>query len=325
MIKYSFIIPVKEINDYIRQAIPKILAIKRDDFEIIIYPDQTNEEKWDKTRQVASGHVGPAVKRNLAIKDAVGEILIFVDDDAYPAENLLVVLDEDFKDERTKAVGGPAVTPSDDSFWQKVSGAVSLSFFSGGNPERFIPIGKKRNVADWPSVNFSIRKNIFTELNGFPAEFWPGEDTKLCRDLIKKYPQSILYDPALIVYHHRRPNLLAHLKQNAGYGLHRGYFAKSFPETSLKLKYFLPAFFLIFVVAGAGLSLFSGTIFKLYLLGWLVYILALLKAIWDIYHYEKNPLIILNVIYYIFLTHLVYGFYFIKGLVFTRELRSKLR
>jgi len=325
MLKYSFIIPVKEINNYIREAIPKILAIKRDDYEIIIYPDAANAEKWDKTRQIATGHVGPAVKRNLAINDAGGEIFIFIDDDAYPAENFLQILDEDFKDAKIKAVGGPAITPPDDNFWQKVSGAVSLSFFSGGNPERFVSRGGKRFVADWPSVNFSIRQEVFSELNGFAGEFWPGEDTKLCRDLNNKYPQSIIYDPALIVFHHRRANLFAHLKQNAAYGLHRGYFAKRYPETSLKLKYFLPAFFLLFAVLGAVLSFFNPIILKIYLLGWLVYLIAILIALWDIRRYEKNQLIILNAIYYIVLTHLVYGYYFIKGLVFTRELRSKLR
>jgi GT2 family glycosyltransferase len=325
MIKYSFIIPVKEINDYIRQAVPKILTIARDDYEIIIYPDQASGEKWNKTRQISTGHVGPAVKRNLAIRDASGEFLIFIDDDAYPEQNFLEILDEDFLNDKIKAVGGPAVTPASDSFWQKVSGVVFLSSLSGGNPERYIPLGQKKNVDDWPSVNFSIRKEIFAELKGFDSEFWPGEDTKLCLDLIKKYPNSILYDPALIAFHHRRSGLAKHLKQISGYGLHRGFFAKKYPETSFKLKYFIPSLLLLFIIFGAALSFFSPIIFKLYLLGWLIYIIVLIKAFWDIHHYEKKSLIILNAVYYIFLTHLVYGFYFIKGIVFTKNLKSKLR
>jgi glycosyltransferase involved in cell wall biosynthesis len=324
MIKYSFIIPVKEINDYVREAIGKILAIKRGDYEIIIYPDIVSVERWDKTRQIPVAG-GPAAKRTKAIKDALGEILIFIDDDAYPAENFLEILDDDFKDEKIKAVGGPAITPANDSFWQKVSGAVFLSFYSGGNPERYVSRGGKKIITDWPSVNFSLRKGTFAELGGFMSEFWPGEDTKLCYDLNKKYPRSIVYDPALIVWHHRRTGLIKHLRQIGAYGLHRGYFVKHYPETSLKLKYFLPAFFLIFILAGAVLSFFDPLFLIIYLLGWLIYILILIKAIFDIRRYEKNPLILLNAVYYIFLTHLVYGFYFITGLVFTRELKSKLR
>lgn len=326
MIKFSFIIPVKSVNNYIREAVPKILEINRDDYEIIIYPDEADSVfSALKTRQISTGYVGPAAKRSLAIKDALGEILVFIDDDAYSEINFLDILDIDFQDTEVKAVGGPALTPVNDSFWQKVSGAVFLSPLAGGNPERYMPVGKKRPVNDWPSVNFSIRKDVFTELNGFAGEFWPGEDTKLCLDLIKKYPGGLIYDPALIAYHHRRAGLVKHLKQIGGYGLHRGFFAKKYPETSCKLKYFIPSLFLLFVLIGAAASFFSRIALNLYLLGWIIYLLALIKAMVDISRYEKNFLIALNAVYYIFLTHLVYGYNFLKGLIFVKNLKSKLR
>lgn len=326
MIKYSFIVPVKEINDYIREGVAEILEIKRDDYEVIIYPDKLDSNLIAlKTRQIATGHVGPATKRTLAIKDALGEFLVFLDDDAYPESDFLDVLDGDFKDEAIKAVGGPAITPSNDNFWQKVSGAVFLSSLSGGVPERYIPQGEKRTVTDWPSVNFSLRKSVFGELGGFDSEFWPGEDTKLCLDLVKKYPTGIIYDPALIVYHHRRAGLLKHLKQVGGYGLHRGFFAKKYPETSYKLKYFIPSLFLLFMVIGGAFGIFNKTVFELYLLGWVIYLIALTKAIIDIRRYERNFLIVINAVYYIFFTHLVYGFNFLKGFLFVKNLKSKLR
>ncbi|HBU24703.1 MAG TPA: glycosyl transferase, partial [Candidatus Moranbacteria bacterium] len=84
MTKYSFIIPVKEINDYVRDNVSRILLFERGDFEIIIYPDKATEETWEKARQIPTGSGGPAMKRNFAIRDARGEILIFIDDDAYP-------------------------------------------------------------------------------------------------------------------------------------------------------------------------------------------------------------------------------------------------
>ncbi|NTW13965.1 MAG: glycosyltransferase [Candidatus Moranbacteria bacterium] len=325
MIKYSFIIPVKEINDYVREAVPNVLNISRDDYEILIYPDETNGETWPKTKQIATGHCGPATKRTKAIGDASGEILIFIDDDAYPEKNFIDMLERDFVDPKVLAVGGPAITPADDSFWQKVSGAVYLSVLSGGYPERYAPIGDRRTVDDWPSVNFSMRKEIFSELGGFASEFWPGEDTKLCLDLVKKYPGSIIYDPKLIVYHHRRSGLLRHLKQVGGYGLHRGFFAKKYPETSFRLKYFIPSAFLSFVIIGGIWSLFSKTAATIYLIGWVLYGMALIKAFYDIFRHEKNILIAFNAIYAIFLTHIVYGYKFIKGFVFTKKLISKLR
>lgn len=325
MVKYSFIIPVKEINDYIRESVPKILEIKRDDFEIIIYPDIATGDNWDKTKQIATGPGGPAMKRSSAMRDAQGDILVFVDDDAYPREDFLDKLDEDFKDNKIIAAGGPAITPADDSFWQKVSGAVFLSPLSGGCPERYASVGAKKFIDDWPSVNLSVRKVDFNAVNGFDSSYWPGEDTKLCIDLLEKRQGKILYDPNLIVYHHRRTGLLRHLKQVGSYGIHRGFFAKKYPQTSFRFKYFIPPAFLLFVIVGGALSIFSQTVLKLYLLGWIIYFIALLKAFIDIYKYEKDVRVILSAIYYIFFTHLVYGFKFLQGFIFTKELKSKLR
>lgn len=328
MIKYSFIIPVKEINDYIRESIPKILEIERDDFEIIIYPDKghLSGDNWPKTRQIESDR-RPSVKRSLAMRDVQGEFLIFIDDDAYPQKNILDFLDEDFKDDEIAAVGGPAITPQSDTFLQKVSGAVYLSYLSGGFPERYVSIGHKRLVSDWPSVNLTLRKKIFLEVGGFDCDYWPGEDTKLCLDIIKniKSKNKIIYDPQVIVWHHRREGLARHLRQIAGYGIHRGFFAKKFPKTSFQFKYFMPSAFLLFVIGGAIVSPFYPIIFKLYILGWIFYGLAMIKVLWDITTRQKNLAVALYSLVYIFFTHLVYGFRFIQGFVFTKELKSKLR
>jgi cellulose synthase/poly-beta-1,6-N-acetylglucosamine synthase-like glycosyltransferase len=329
--KYSFIIPVKEINDYIRESIPKILEINREDYEIIIYPDIVNNESWPKTRQIVTGKVGPAQKRNLALRDAQGDFLVFIDDDAYPEKNILDVLDIDFQDEKISAVGGPAITPRKDSFLQKVSGAFFLSSFSGGFPERYVPKGKKKEIDDWPTVNLTVRKNIFQKINGFNSEYWPGEDTELCLQIIKN-GGKIIYDPQVQVWHHRREGLLRHLRQVGGYGIHRGFFAKKYPETSFKLIYFIPSIFFIFTLLFPLILILYllnpyafDWIFGLFLLGWCLYFFALSISFFQILYYEKNVLVSLYALVYIFLGHIYYGLRFIKGFVFTKELKSKLR
>ena len=211
------------------------------------------------------------------------------------------------------------------NFKQKVSGAVFLSKLSGGNPERYIPHGKKRLVDDWPSVNLSVRKDVFEELNGFDSKHWPGEDTKFCLDLLHHKKSKVLYDPKLIVYHHRREGLIRHLRQIGRYGLHRGYFAKKYPKTSFKLKYFIPSFFLVFIIVGGVASFYSGWALKSYIAGGALYLLALVKAAFDIYKHEKDILVVLSSLYYIFFTHLFYGLRFIQGFIFTKHLISKLR
>ena len=324
-IRFSFIIPTKEINAYIRDLIPKILTFQRGDFEIIIYPNEKTDEKWEKTRQIASGSLDPAGKRNLALRDAKGEVLVFIDDDSYPESNFLEVLEKDFSDENIFVVGGPALTPAESSFWQRVSGAMFLSYLSGGFPERYRSIGKKKFVCDWPTVNLSIRKKTFEEIGGFQCCYWPGEDTYLCFELLTKKNIQVLYDPDLIVYHHRRESLKQHLAQISSYGIHRGFFAKKFPKTSFNWRYFLPSGLVVFIVFGAILSPFSDIILKLYVLGWIIYFVALLNAFYDIFKHEKSILVSLTASYYIFLSHIFYGVRFIEGFFIKKELKSKLR
>ena len=323
--KVSIIIPVKKINDYIRESILYILNLDYDNFEILILPDVKNKESFQKTEIIPTGEIGPAQKRNLALKYAKGEILAFLDDDAYPRKDWLKQGVKHFENPDVAAVGGPAITPESDSFWQKVSGAVFLSRLSGGNPERYWPVGKTRQIDDWPSVNLLVRKSDFLAVGGFNCEFWPGEDTKLILDFIKKLNKKIIYDPNVLVFHHRRAGLKKHLKQIGNYGIHRGFFAKKYPETSFKLKYFIPAGFFIFVILG-WILLFFPYPFKLtYFSIWLLYAFVLMSSVFDIYLKIKVLKISLATIPYIFLTHLYYGWRFIKGYIFTKDLRSQLK
>lgn len=312
--KISIIIPVKEINDYIRESMPKILAMDYPDFEVLIFPDIESVEVFPKTKIIPTGKVGPSQKRNLAMQYASGEILAFLDDDAYPNKSWLARAVLHFENSGVAAVGGPAITPESDSFWQKVSGAVFLSKISGGNPARYWPMGGVEEVDDWPSVNLLVRKTDFVAVNGFDGAFWPGEDTKLCLDLIKAN-KKIIYDSSVLVYHHRRAGLKKHLRQVGGYGLRRGYFAKKYPENSRKLKYFLPSAFLISIIITWlwGLFSFWGKLFSILL--WLAYFLVLTIAFFDINQKIKNIKVSLAALPYILLTHLVYGYKFLQGLL----------
>lgn len=325
---FSVIIPVIEINDYVRETCRKLADLQFDNFEIIIFTDQAqttdaSNEKKLKAKIIITGKVGPAVKRDLALKYASGKYLAFLDDDSYPGKKWFELAMVGIKNDEVGAIGGPQLTPPADSFWQKVSGAVFLSLLSGNALIRYWPGKKIQEVDDWPTVNFIIKKKVFAEIGGFDSKYWPGEDTKLCLDIIK-LGKKILYIPKLVVYHHRRKGLGKHLKQIGNYGLHRGFFAKILPETSRKFMYFIPACFVIFLGLGGLVSLFSEISLKLFLLGLGVYFLAIAISTALIWQKTKNLLISLMTIPYLVATHVWYGIRFIQGFVFTRELKSKL-
>ncbi|HUS52346.1 MAG TPA: glycosyltransferase, partial [Candidatus Bathyarchaeia archaeon] len=185
----SVIIPVKQMNDYLRrETLPAILQQKYRHFEVIILPDKITKENFAKTKMVPSWpKTGPADKRDLGAKKAKGEILAFLDDDSYPDKNWLQKAVSIFK-ERNEIVGvcGPNLTPPDDSLRQKASGYVWSTWLgSGGAGNYRCAVSPRREVDDYPTVNFLVKKKDFWAVGGFDSHFWPGEDTKLCLDLTK--------------------------------------------------------------------------------------------------------------------------------------------
>lgn len=318
----SIIIATKTWQRNLEECVGKCLKLDYPDFQILILPDTQGqlpsgrfpvEESAVSVKIIPTGPVSPAEKRDIACKLARGEILAFIDDDAYPVKDWLKCALDNFKSDTVAAVGGPAITPPEDNLKQKASGAIYESFLVSGNfVYRYIP-GEKREVDDLPSCNFLVRKSVMQELGGFNTKFWPGEDTKLCLDITRRLNKKIIYDPGVLVYHHRRPVFKPHLKQIANYALHRGYFVRKYPETSFKLSYFIPTLFLFALTGGAILSipwlnlrmLFFVCIF-LYLI--LVFLFSFLKGL------HLLGLIFPGII----LTHLTYGIYFLKGLLSKR-------
>ncbi len=329
-IMFSIVIPIMEVNDYLIETCKKFRGLHNQNFEVIVVANKINEvEKWERELQVRIiplGDVSPAIKRDKGVEEARGGYIAFVDDDAYPDSDWLDVAEKYLEQENISIIGGPQLTPSSDGFWQKASGAMFLSPLSGAAVIRFWPGKKVKKICDWPTVNFFIKREDFQAVGGFDNEYWPGEDTKLCLDVIKKLKKKLLYIPELVVYHHRRASLKKHLKQTGNYGLHRGYFAKRFPETSARLVdlYFVPSLFILFLVLGFFGSFFSEVIKSLYIFGLIVYAIVVLLSTLVVWQRTKNFLISLASVPYLVLFHIWYGIRFIQGYVFTRDLKSRL-
>jgi cellulose synthase/poly-beta-1,6-N-acetylglucosamine synthase-like glycosyltransferase len=344
--KVSIVIPATQINQYLLESIPYLDSLDYPDYEVIILPDQINLlkknnflKKWGKRIQlIPTSKKGPAEKRDIGIKAAKGKIIAFLDDDAFPRSDWLKKAIRHFRSKETAAIGGPALTPKGSSLWQKVSGAVFESFLLGGVRKRYQPTGQIQEVNDWPSVNLLVRKEILKKLGGFKTNFWPGEDTKLCLEITKNLGLKIFYDPKVIVWHHRRKNLIEHLRQIGNYGLHRGYFVKKFPQTSLKLTYFAPSFLFLILIATIGLTIafqfkllnppnFSSPfslltwIKLLWLIGLIgldIYFLLLILAGLIAARNYRQVTVGLLTIPTIFLTHCYYGLRFFQGLLTNR-------
>ena len=304
----SIIIAAKQNNRYLEECIRCCQKLDYPFFEIIVLPDEDMRIDADRRiRVIPTGNVLPAAKRDMGVGDAKGDIIAFIDDDAYPDKDWLKYAAFGFGDESISCVCGPAVTPGDEPMLNRASGNVYESFIvSGPARYRYLPL-EKRFTDDFPSCNFFIRKRDFLELGGFKTKFWPGEDTILCLDVVHKLKKKIIYDPAVLVYHHRRPLFRKHLKQIANYALHRGYFLKKFPQTSFKLGYFIPSAITLVLLFSLLLGLLISSKFFL--------ILILYMAIAFTFSLSKSFLLIPYVFTGTVLTHFTYGINFVRGIL----------
>lgn len=319
--RVSVIIPVKKVNDYVRESSRYLAHLGYDNFEVIVFPDVVDESTGlpEDFRVIPTGEVGPAEKRDMSLTYATGEIIAFLDDDAYPRQDWLINAMRHFERQEVAAVVGPAVTPEGDPPIKVASGAVYESRLGGGSLRyRYVP-RTYREVDDFASVNMLIRKEVFAEVGGFDTHYWPGEDTKLCMD-VARLGRKIIYDPDVTVWHHRRPLFFPHLKQVAGYATHRGYFAKKLPYNSLRPVYFVPSIFVLALIGGLVPALSYQLIGIVYAVWVAVYAMLLLGAgLWAALMHDIRVGIL--TVPAIFLTHLVYGVFFIKGLLSRRLAR----
>ena len=308
--KFSIIIPVKYITDHLRETIKYCREVDYSDFEIIVLPDDKVREEFSAVKFIPTGNITPSQKRDIGTKHSSGDILAFIDADAFPKKDWLKNASKYFKDESVGAVGGPGITPDDDDFLQKAGGEVYSSLLGGGKfTYRYKP-QKKIEVDDFPSMNLLVRKSVLEDIGGFKTNFWPGEDTILCLNITKKLKKKIIYAPDVVVYHHRRPLLIPHLLQVYSYASHRGFFAKKYPQTSLRLIFFIPSLFVIGLIAGLILSFYNAILRNLYFSILIFYFLIIIFTTLNIKNFKMKLFVILGII----LTHIVYGLGFIIGL-----------
>ncbi len=258
--RFSVIVPLHRVTPEFQRCVDGVLALLGDEDELIVVSDAPVEGLPARVRHLVTGAAGnssPAVKRDLALAGARGEICAFIDDDAYPAGEWLEAAWRRFADPSIAAVGGPGLTPPGSSWRERAGGAFYESKLGSGSLRiRFRAVGPATDVDDWPAYNFFARTSSLRDIGGWASEFYGGEDTKVCLALVEA-GQRIVYDPGVVVFHHRRPILRAHVAQLMNVGRHRGYFVRRYPRTSAKPQYFAPSAALVAGVSIAAWGLSS--------------------------------------------------------------------
>jgi len=146
----------------------------------------------DAIKVIISGiKVMPAIQRNIGVKNAKGDLLVFIDSDAYPEENWLGEIKKAYS-LGWKAGGGGYLIPD---FQRNNKIALAQYYFEFGE---FIPYGNSRVKKIMPSCNMFCDRDLFVSLEGFP-EIRASEDGMFC--LKAGYETDLIYLPKANVFH----------------------------------------------------------------------------------------------------------------------------
>jgi len=199
----------------IRDTLEALRDLDYPAFEVIV----VNDGSTDETGQIASTYPyrvideenqGLSRARNTGIAAATGEIVAFIDDDAYPDPHWLRFLALSFMEDDYAAVGGPNLAPSNDG-WR----ADAIANAPGGPNAVLI---SDRIAEHIPGCNMAFRKDALEAIGGFDPVFRAaGDDVDVCWRL-RDRGGLIGYSPAAVVWHHRRKSIRKFWKQQVGYG-----------------------------------------------------------------------------------------------------------
>ena len=305
----SIIIPCKEVDEYTSECIEQCRKLDYSNFEIICLPDYCTQQ-IDGVKIIVTGSFSPGAKRNLGVNSSNGDFCAFIDNDAYPRSDWITNALEQLENSQIGGVGGPGLTPPEDGLRQKAGGYVLSSFMVGALSGRYRTISCFESD-DIHSCNFIARKSIIKEAGGWNEKYWPGEDTLMCL-AIKKLGKKLIESSEVIVYHHRRSLFTPHLKQVSRFGEHRGLFVKKYPANSAKLTYFFPSLLILSAVVGVALSLLFSFFIYVLLFGLAAYLVSsFIAAALQVRTKKLLFLVWLGIV----ATHIIYGSYFLSGLV----------
>ncbi len=243
----TIIIPLHRRTAESERSVRGAVDVAAGQHEVLVVADRDPGLLPEGARLVLTGSTtdtSPAEKRDVALTEASGEICAFLDDDAYPRRDWLERALVHFSSEsetQIAGVGGPGVTPNGSAWRERVGGAFYESPFGSGHLQfRFRQIGLPREVDDLPAFNLFIRADALRAIGGWGSKLYGGEDTMACLRL-SQAGYRLLYDPEVVVFHHRRRVLGPHLRQVGNVGRHRGHFARVPPQTSRRPLYFAPS------------------------------------------------------------------------------------
>lgn len=255
---FSIIVPVYNRLGEVRDLLDSLSRQTSRDFEVVLVEDGSTERCEPAVKEFC-GRVdvkyfykeneGRSIARNYGMEHASGQYFLFFDSDCVIPEHYIETIGAVLKRDYTDCFGGPDAAHDSFSDIQKAINYSMTSFLTTGGIrggkvqlEKFVP----------RTFNMGFSRKVWETVGGFREMF--SEDIDMSTR-IRQAGFSIRLVREAFVYHKRRTNLRLFSRQIYVFGMSRITLYLLYPD-SLKLVHWLPAVFVLGVVAMVLLALF---------------------------------------------------------------------
>lgn len=240
----SIVLCTRDRPEHLARALASIRELSYDNFEVVVVDNAPATDATEQVvttvadhriRRVLEPTPGLSNARNTGLRAARHEIVAFTDDDVVVDHRWLQGLARGFArgDTVTCVCGlvpsGELRTAAQGYFDQRVSWAGSLRprSYSLTDPPDDMPLFPFQVGRFGTGANFAVKRSRIIELGGFDEALGVGTPTCGGEDLdlffrVIAAGDTLVNDPAAIVWHRHRDDSAALLEQARGYGLGLG-------------------------------------------------------------------------------------------------------
>jgi cellulose synthase/poly-beta-1,6-N-acetylglucosamine synthase-like glycosyltransferase len=211
----------------IRDCCEALLRLEYPNYEVIVVDDGSTDATPAIALQygfrlISTENRGLSSARNTGLQAAMGEIVAYIDDDAYPDPHWLTYLAATFLGTAHVGVGGPNYAPPGDG---RIADCVANA--PGGPLHVLLSDHEAEHI---PGCNMAFRKAALQAIGGFDPQFrTAGDDVDVCWRLQQR-GWTIGFHPAAVVWHHRRNSVRMYWRQQQGYGKAEALLERKWPE-----------------------------------------------------------------------------------------------
>src|SRR6266566_1525726 len=211
----------------IRDSLEGLRRLEYPDYEVIVVDDGSTDDTAAiagqcDVRLIRTTNRGLSSARNTGLAVATGEIVAYLDDDAYPDPHWLTYLAATFLSTSQVGVGGPNIAPAGDG---PIAECVARA---PGGPVHVLVTD--REAEHIPGCNMAFRTAYLEAVGGFDPRFrTAGDDVDVCWRLQDR-GWTLGFHPAAVVWHHRRNSVRTYWRQQIGYGRAEAMLERKWPE-----------------------------------------------------------------------------------------------